>query len=105
MNLWNLFSGMYFSRLFEENVSDLWRQGEISGEMHPSIGEEAITAGILAHLIEGDALALDHRGTAAAIMRGIDPAALLDELLGLPTRLCSGMGDHMHLFPALAFQT
>ena len=69
--------------------------------MHPSIGEEAITAGILAHLIEGDALALDHRGTAAAIMRGVDPGSLLDEFLGLPTGLCRGMGGHMHLFSEL----
>ncbi|MEN8241213.1 MAG: thiamine pyrophosphate-dependent dehydrogenase E1 component subunit alpha [Chloroflexota bacterium] len=98
MDLWNLYSGMYFNRLFEEQVSNLWRQGKISGEMHPSIGEEAITAGVLAHLIEGDALALDHRGTAAAIMRGIDPGALLDEFIGLPTGLCAGMGGHMHLF-------
>lgn len=44
--------------------------------MHMGIGEEAICAGILDHLEDGDAMALDHRGTPPMIMRGIDPVSL-----------------------------
>jgi pyruvate dehydrogenase E1 component alpha subunit len=43
-------------------------------------------------------MALDHRGTPPLLMRGIDPVALLRELLGRPDGLCRGMGGHMHLF-------
>ncbi len=68
--------------------------------MHLAIGEEAIAAGINAHLQEGDVLALDHRGTPALMMRGIDPLILLKEFLGQADGLCKGIGRHMHLFSA-----
>jgi pyruvate dehydrogenase E1 component alpha subunit len=89
---------MLKSRLFEEAIAKLWHDGLISGEMHLGTGEEAIIAGVVVHLREGDAMALDHRGTAALLMRGIDPVLILRELLGYPNGLCGGMGGHMHLF-------
>ncbi len=97
-DVWQLYRSMLKSRIFEEAVIELWDQGKISGEMHLAIGEEAIAAGVLSHIQEGDALALDHRGTPQLIMRGIDPVQLLLELLGHPDGLCGGMGGHMHLF-------
>ena len=95
---WSLYRQMLRSRLFEEAVARLWRQGAISGEMHLGTGEEGIIAGVVDHLRDGDAMALDHRGTAALLMRGVDPVLLLRELLGRPDGLCGGMGGHMHLF-------
>jgi acetoin:2,6-dichlorophenolindophenol oxidoreductase subunit alpha len=95
---WSLYEQMLKSRLFEEAVAQLWQDGLISGEMHLGTGEEAIIAGVTAHLRAEDALALDHRGTAALLMRGVDPVSLLRELLGRPDGLCGGMGGHMHLF-------
>ena len=98
LDLWSLYALMLKSRLFEEAIAKLWHDGLISGEMHLGTGEEAIIAGVVAQLREGDAMALDHRGTAALLMRGIDPVLLLRELLGHPDGLCCGMGGHMHLF-------
>jgi len=89
---------MLRSRLFEEAVIGLWNKGKISGEMHLAIGEEAISAGVVGQIQEGDALALDHRGTPPMIMRGVDPTLILLELLGHPDGLCGGMGGHMHMF-------
>jgi pyruvate dehydrogenase E1 component alpha subunit len=89
---------MLKSRLFEEVIAKLWHDGLISGEMHLGTGEEAIIAGVVAHLREGDAMALDHRGTAALLMRGVDPVLLAREMLGYPDGLCGGRGGHMHLF-------
>jgi pyruvate dehydrogenase E1 component alpha subunit len=89
---------MLKSRLFEQAVKELWDEGKISGEMHLAIGEEAIAAGVVAQILHGDALALDHRGTPPLIMRGIDPILILLEFLGHPDGLCAGMGGHMHLF-------
>jgi pyruvate dehydrogenase E1 component alpha subunit len=89
---------MLRSRLFEEAVSKLWSEGLISGEMHLGMGEEAICAGVNAHLQNGDAVAMDHRGTPPLIMRGTDPKLILYELLGSDQGLCRGRGGHMHLF-------
>jgi TPP-dependent pyruvate/acetoin dehydrogenase alpha subunit len=97
-DLWPLYYNMYKARLFEEAVVALWKKGKISGEMHCNLGEEAIFAGILDHLTEGDSLAVDHRGTAPMFMRGVDPVLLLKEFLGHSDGLCRGMGGHMHLF-------
>ena len=97
-DLWSLYALMLRCRLFEEAVARLWRDGLISGEMHLGTGEEAIVAGIVPQLLEGDALALDHRGTAALLLRGVEPVSILAELLGRPDGLCGGQGGHMHLF-------
>jgi len=95
---WALYALILKSRLFEEATARLWHDGLISGELHLGTGEEGIIAGIVAHLREGDAMALDHRGSAALLMRGVDPRLILRELLGKPDGLCGGMGGHMHLF-------
>ena len=97
-DLWQLYSLMFKCRRFEEAVAKLWHDGLISGEMHLGTGEEAIVAGVVSLLQEGDALALDHRGTAALLVRGVDPVLLVRELLGYPEGLCGGRGGHMHLF-------
>jgi len=97
-DLWSLYVLMLKSRLFEEAIAKLWHDGLISGEMHLGTGEEAIIAGVVSKLGEGDAMALDHRGTAALLMRGVDPVLILRELLGYPDGLCGGRGGHMHLF-------
>lgn len=97
-DLTSLYFLMLKSRLYEEAIADLWDQGLISGEMHLGTGEEAITAGICSQLIPGDAMALDHRGTAPLLMVGTEPDLILKELLGLPDGLCGGNGGHMHLF-------
>ena len=93
-----LYRQMLRMRRFEEVLADLWQQGRISGELHLGIGEEGIVAGVLAHLIEGDALALDHRPTPALVGRGTDLDLLALEMVGSRSGLCGGQGGHMHLF-------
>jgi len=101
-DLWALYRQMLFCRRFEEAVARLWSAGLILGEMHLAAGEEAVAAGVVAHLKDGDAMALDARGTPELLLRGADPVAVLRELLGRPDGLCAGRGGHMHLFaPAL----
>ena len=73
---WTLYSLMLKSRLLEEAIAQLWHDGLIPGEMHLGTGEEAINAGVVSHLQEGDAMALDHRGTAALLMRGVEPVPI-----------------------------
>ena len=54
-------------------------------------------AGVVAHLADGDALALDYRSTPALVARGVDLTALLLEVLGAEGGLCGGRAGHMHL--------
>jgi acetoin:2,6-dichlorophenolindophenol oxidoreductase subunit alpha len=95
---WHLYEQMLKCRLFEQEVMRLWKEGSISGEMHLGLGEEALNVGVVDQLVDGDALALDHRGTAPMLLRGVDPVLLLREFLGRSDGLCGGMGGHMHLF-------
>ena len=97
-DLWKLYRQMLKSRIFEEKVIELWEKGSIFGEMHTGLGEEAIVAGTIDHLQEGDAMALDHRGTPPLVMRGVDMSVLLHEFLGNNEGICRGYGGHMHLF-------
>lgn len=85
-------------RAVESLQSELWDRGLVSGELHTGVGEEAVAAGVVGQLRDGDAMALDHRATGPLVVRGVDPAALLRETLGLENGLCHGMGGHMHLF-------
>lgn len=94
---WKLYGDMLFCRLVEGVLQAWWDIGLISSEMHMGLGEEGIIAGIAAHLGPLDALALDHRGTAAMLLRGVDPVALMRECLGRRDGLCGGAGGHLHL--------
>jgi TPP-dependent pyruvate/acetoin dehydrogenase alpha subunit len=93
-----LYRRMLTCRRVEEAIAVLWQEGQISGEMHLGIGEEGINAGVLDHLGDGDAVALDHRGTAGMVLRGVDVAAIVKECMGAVDGLCGGMGGHMHLY-------
>lgn len=95
---WQAYEMMLRSRGYEELVRELWKEGHIAAEMHLGLGEEAIMAGILSQIQEGDALAVDHRGTAPFLLRGVDPLTLILEIMGHPEGLCKGHGGHMHLF-------
>ena len=102
-DMWSLYPLMLRSRLFEEAIAKLWHDGLISGEMHLGTGEEAIIAGIIPQLRDGDAMALDHRGTSALLMRGVDPKAVLNELLGRSIGLCSGYGKRIMWWSGWAY--
>lgn len=92
-----LYRRMLTSRRLEEEIARLWHEGRISGEMHLGIGEEGIVAGVLDHLEDGDAVAADHRGTPAMVMRGVDLTGIVAECLGSERGIGRGQGGHMHL--------
>jgi acetoin:2,6-dichlorophenolindophenol oxidoreductase subunit alpha len=93
-----LYAQMCRIRAVEESLGRLWRRGLVSGEMHLGTGEEAVVAGVLAQVEDGDALALDYRSTPPLVARGVELVPLFLEMLGDEAGLCRGHGGHMHLF-------
>lgn len=98
MDLAFLYRQMARARAFELAVEDLWNRGLISGEMHLGTGEEAVAAGVVTHLEDGDGLALTHRCSPALVIRGVPLTPMVAELLGREDGICKGRGGHMHLF-------
>jgi pyruvate dehydrogenase E1 component alpha subunit len=98
MELAGLYRQMLRARSYELAVEDLWNRGLIAGEMHLGTGEEAVAAGVVTYLGDGDGLALTHRCSPALVVRGVPLVPMLRELLGCEDGLCRGRGGHMHLF-------
>jgi len=90
---------MVTMRRFEEAVGEATASGEIHGEMHLGIGQEAIATALSVLLRPGDAVVSTHRPHLHALAHRLDPVELLAELLERDG-LCHGKGGHMHLFDA-----
>ncbi|MCL4299926.1 MAG: thiamine pyrophosphate-dependent dehydrogenase E1 component subunit alpha [Anaerolineae bacterium] len=101
-------------RTFEERVGAMYYEeklpafdiaaGPIPGEMHLYSGQEAVAAGVCAHLRPDDPVTSTHRPHGHLIAKGVDLKKMMAEIFGKKTGLCQGKGGHMHLFdPSLHF--
>ena len=102
MNLSNiemvdLYKMMVTIRLFEEKTQDLYARGSIPGLAHLYIGEEAVAAGVCAHLRKEDYITSTHRGHGHVIAKGADLKYMMAELFGKKTGYCKGKGGSMHI--------
>jgi 2-oxoisovalerate dehydrogenase E1 component len=93
-----LYRTMLTIRLTEEQLLRAHQRGLIHGACHTYIGEEAVATGVCAHLRPTDAIFSTHRGHGHALAKGLDPRALIAELLGRATGCSAGRGGSMHLF-------
>jgi pyruvate dehydrogenase E1 component alpha subunit len=84
-------------RDFEERLHTEFATGDIPGFVHLYAGEEAIAAGVMAHLRTDDFVASTHRGHGHAIAKGCDVKAMMAEIYGKATGLCHGKGGSMHI--------
>jgi TPP-dependent pyruvate/acetoin dehydrogenase alpha subunit len=84
-------------RDFEERLHREFATGEIPGFVHLYAGEEAIAAGVIAHLRADDYVASTHRGHGHAIAKGCDVAGMMAEIYGKKTGICHGKGGSMHI--------
>lgn len=84
-------------REFEERVHVEMATGELEGFVHLYAGEEAIAAGVCAHLSDDDRISSTHRGHGHAIAKGCDVKAMMAELYGRKDGLCHGKGGSMHI--------
>jgi pyruvate dehydrogenase E1 component alpha subunit len=84
-------------REFEERLHVEFATGEIPGFVHLYAGEEAIAAGVCAHLRPDDYVASTHRGHGHAIAKGCDVKAMMAEIYGKTSGICHGKGGSMHI--------
>ena len=89
---------MLLIRRFEEKSGQLYGQQKIRGFCHLYIGQEAIAAGSVSALREGDKYITAYRDHAYLLVLGSDPRAVMAELFGKSTGLSKGKGGSMHMF-------
>ena len=85
-------------RLFEERCVELYSAAKIRGFLHVAIGEEAVTAGVMANLRSEDAVVSTYREHGHALSRGVPMDAVMAEMYGKATGCSRGRGGSMHLF-------
>jgi TPP-dependent pyruvate/acetoin dehydrogenase alpha subunit len=88
---------MALIRAFETKVAELYRDGEIPGFVHVSLGQEAVAAGVGAALRPDDYLATTHRGHGHCLAKGVDVDGMMAELFARADGLCHGKGGSMHI--------
>jgi len=98
--LLELYRQMVLIRRFEEKSAELYAEGKIGGFLHLYIGEEAIATGACQAMRPTDHLLTAYRDHGWAIARGLDPQAVMAELLGKATGVSGGKGGSMHLASA-----
>jgi pyruvate dehydrogenase E1 component alpha subunit len=89
---------MLLIRRFEEKCAQLYGEGKIRGFLHLYIGEEAIAVGALSALLPDDRIVATYREHGQALVRGIDPGAVMAEMYGKANGCAHGRGGSMHLF-------
>lgn len=77
---------------------DFASKGLIGGAVHLSIGQEAVSVGVCAHLEPTDAAFSSHRSHGHAMAKGIPLRQVMAELMGREGGCCYGCGGSMHLF-------
>ena len=89
---------MLLIRRCEEQLVRSHRGGLVHGLVDTCVGQEAIAAGVCAHLHQDDVVFSSHRGHGHALAKGVPPEQLLAELYGRETGCSHGRGGSMHLF-------
>ncbi|MGI8792794.1 MAG: thiamine pyrophosphate-dependent dehydrogenase E1 component subunit alpha [Acidimicrobiales bacterium] len=89
-------------RMAEEAVQRLYADQEMRCPTHLSIGQEAIAAGVCAHLTQAEHVLSAHRSHAHYLAKGGDLRAMFAELYGKVTGCSRGKGGSMHLIDLAA---
>src|SRR5262245_51421961 len=88
---------MLLIRGFEQRVSALYRDGEVPGFVHLSIGQEAAAVGACWPLRPTDVITSTHRGHGHCLAKGLDPLGMFAELMGKDQGTNRGRGGSMHI--------
>lgn len=102
MNLYSKEQLIYF----ETYVKNLFELGLINCPIHLSGGNETELIEIFKQVKEQDYVFSTHRNHYHYLLKGGDPVALVNELLGRENGICGGKGRSMHVYaPEINFYT
>jgi TPP-dependent pyruvate/acetoin dehydrogenase alpha subunit len=92
-----LYRTMWEIRAFEETAAQLLAAGELQGNLHLSIGQEGVAAGVCSALRPTDQIATTHRGHGHCVAKGGDLERMFAELYGHVDGYCRGRAGSMHI--------
>ena len=92
-----MYEQMLTIRRFEEKAIELFEHNLIGGNVHPCIGQEAVSVGVCSNLRRDDFMVNTHRGHGNCIAKGAELKLMMAELLGKLTGYCKGKGGSMHI--------
>jgi TPP-dependent pyruvate/acetoin dehydrogenase alpha subunit len=93
-----LYRSMVAIREFELKVQEVYRSGVMPGFIHLYVGQEAVAAGVCAHLGPSDYVTSTHRGHGHALAQGVPMGELFAEIWGRPRGCNGGRGGSMHIY-------
>ena len=88
---------MLVIRGFEQRVAALYRDGEVPGFVHLSIGQEASAVGACWPLGPADVVTSTHRGHGHCLAKGLRPLDMFAELMAKEDGTNRGRGGSMHI--------
>jgi TPP-dependent pyruvate/acetoin dehydrogenase alpha subunit len=93
----DLYRRMLTIRRVEDLVQALFLRGDVYGTTHLYSGQEAVAVGFASALEPDDRVACTYRGHGHALARGLEPEALVAELLGRETGVNGGRAGSMNV--------
>ena len=92
-----LFYSMLRIRMVEEEIASYYPEQEMRCPVHLSIGQEAVSAGVCAHLANEDYVLSNHRSHGHYLAKGGSLTAMISEIFGKADGCTRGKGGSMHL--------
>ena len=96
-SLLEAYERMLMIRQFEEAAANLYRDGEIPGFLHLSVGQEGSAVGACWPLGNEDIITSTHRGHGHCLAKGLEPGPMMAELMGREGGTNHGLGGSMHI--------
>src|SRR5215203_2545842 len=96
-DLLELHRRMVVIRGFEQRVAVLYRDGEVPGFVHLSIGQEASAVGACWPLSAHDVITSTHRGHGHCLAKGLGAPGMFAELMAKDDGTNRGRGGSMHI--------
>ena len=93
----SLYGLMCEVRTFELIAAERYKQGDLPGFIHLSLGQEACAAGACAALTKDDIVTSTHRGHGHCLAKGADPRRMMAELFAKSDGYGKGRGGSMHI--------
>ncbi len=85
-------------RLVEQKFLELFSQGLMNGTVHTCVGQEFSAVAVAGQLNDDDWVTSNHRCHGHFISKTKNWAGLIDELMGLDSGVCRGLGSSQHLY-------